>query len=449
MNQSKLYLTFGLGYSVVIGFLLYGPLMEVLATRQGFIYTVVSLLAFIMAFLYRGIGRFSKKIILGGLGGSTLVLGICLVLCKASTILMGLGFMLFAFFIATICRCFTLQAVQVHETHESEKVIAFSFFIAFSILYGLNIFKPITTPVVGFAIIVFLTLLIAYYFKMQINMDYTSVPFSKTEMKPVILPLIALYLIYIGGGVSYVGIYPHLSFYQSIDRFYNVFPLLVALPLSVKVEKSFGYMANLVLGILALSLSFGFFLLPSSVLNYFIVQTCLQVGWGFMNVFGFSYSWRLAKDQDQPHIFGYGILFILMGVASGSVVANSIVHFGLPVQYYGLITFVPIVVSLIFLFSYQDRQKEQALMIARQAHEKVVTTISLDQDKFNDLEVLSDLTKREKEVIYLYYRSESAAKIAEKLHISQNTVRSHIKKAYVKLEVNKRDELKNLINRKL
>jgi len=47
MNESKLYLTFGLGYSVVIGFLLYGPLMEVLATRQGFIYTVVSLLVLI------------------------------------------------------------------------------------------------------------------------------------------------------------------------------------------------------------------------------------------------------------------------------------------------------------------------------------------------------------------------------------------------------------------
>lgn len=446
MENNKLFLTFGISYSSVIGFLLYGPLMGVLLGHQAYVYTIVSLVAFIIAFLNPRIQDLSKEMVLGALGISFCLMAFTVTFTSDRSLLIAFSLILFAFWIATICRCFTLQVVQEQDVGNSERVIASSFFIAFFILYGLNILTPILSFLSAMGIITAITLMITYSFKKEIKLEYSKANLEIRTVKQVILPLLALYLIYIGGGVSYVAIYPNLIEFEFIDRFYNVLPLLLALPITVIVAKRFGYMANLLLGILALSIAFAFFLLPISLFNYFITQTFLQLGWGFMNVFGFSYSWRLAYKQNQPHIFAYGILFILMGVFSGSLIAYYIIRVGLAIQYHGLITFVPIVISLLVFFFYHDRQKEMALIEAKESGKKIIRSDGLEASMFHELELLSALTRREKEVMYLYYHSETAAQIAEILHISQNTVRSHIKNAYAKLEINKRDDLKKMIN---
>ncbi len=57
------------------------------------------------------------------------------------------------------------------------------------------------------------------------------------------------------------------------------------------------------------------------------------------------------------------------------------------------------------------------------------------------------LTQREIEVVELLREGKAYLSIAEELFISVNTVKSHIKKAYQKLNVGNRMELANLINK--
>lgn len=57
------------------------------------------------------------------------------------------------------------------------------------------------------------------------------------------------------------------------------------------------------------------------------------------------------------------------------------------------------------------------------------------------------LTQREIEVVELLREGKSYLSIAEELFISVNTVKSHIKKAYQKLNVGNRMELANLIDK--
>ena len=53
----------------------------------------------------------------------------------------------------------------------------------------------------------------------------------------------------------------------------------------------------------------------------------------------------------------------------------------------------------------------------------------------------ADLTKREREVLALYAAGRSAPYIAEKLVVSENTVKSHLQRIYRKCEVHSRQEL--------
>jgi DNA-binding CsgD family transcriptional regulator len=64
---------------------------------------------------------------------------------------------------------------------------------------------------------------------------------------------------------------------------------------------------------------------------------------------------------------------------------------------------------------------------------------------FSKLPILDMLTDREKEVAYYYFFDESAPSIADRLHISLNTVKTHLKKVYLKLEVSSKDEFKEKI----
>ena len=61
--------------------------------------------------------------------------------------------------------------------------------------------------------------------------------------------------------------------------------------------------------------------------------------------------------------------------------------------------------------------------------------------------LLEDLTNREKEVAKGVLDGLSYKLIADKLHISIDTVRMHIKKIYRKLNINSKSELFHFINK--
>lgn len=430
---------FGFGYSCVIAFCLYGPLLQVFDTKDTFTNTIIALVAFIIAFLNPYINKFNKSLVIK----LFILAELLLFLSFEFSIIDKIAIFIFAFVIATFCRSFTLHVLDKVDVEASEIVFSFSFLIAFSVLYLINIFKPILNSNVGLGIIMLLGIIAAYFYKIGINEESIDKQNEKKLNSHVIIPLISLYLIYIGGGVSYAGIYPYLEKFYYIDRYYNVLPLVIFMPIAGILGKKYGNLINLFLGIIFLSIAFTFFLLPLSIYNYFFIQTFLQIGWAFTNVFGFSYSWRLANNYKNYYVFGYGILFILLGVTSGSVIANFIVVNNYSIIYFGPITFIPLIISLVFQFFYSDIKTNYNIK------DNPNSINLLEFDSFNNLDILSELTTREREIIYYYYNSETAVRIADKLHISPNTVRSHIKNSYSKLGITKRDELKDLISKKL
>lgn len=76
--------------------------------------------------------------------------------------------------------------------------------------------------------------------------------------------------------------------------------------------------------------------------------------------------------------------------------------------------------------------------LAGEAVDRIAVQASRIRDHFR-------LSAREAEVMELLARGNSVARIAEMLVVSENTVRTHSKRIYVKLDIHKRQELVDLI----
>ncbi len=457
---------FGFGYSSVIGFCLFGPLLRIISGRALFTNTIIALTAFIVAFLNPLIRKMNKRLILN--------LFYIAILLLASSYFIGIesvAIFCYAFVIATFCRSFTLHVLDNVAVKYSEVVMSLAFFIAFLVLFIINVSKPYLSRELSFIIVILIGGIAAFFFKLTIDDNSLKKKKSHRLNKHIFFPLLSLFLVYIGGGISYSGIYPYLAKFESIDRFYNVLPLVVTVPIAGILGKKYGNLINLLIGIVCLSVAFAFFLLPHTVSNYIFIQTFLQIGWAFTNVFGFSYSWRLAKKYELAYLFGYGIISILLGVTSGSVVSNYFIEYHLPIIYFGPVTFIPMIIGLVFQFFNKDikltgyvaeskitfQSNGSNLELTEGMDERRVSSVtnkegdlykmmSIEKERICNLDLLSELTNREKEIIYFYYKGESAVKIADRLYLSPNTIRSHIKNAYHKLEINKKAILKELID---
>ena len=71
----------------------------------------------------------------------------------------------------------------------------------------------------------------------------------------------------------------------------------------------------------------------------------------------------------------------------------------------------------------------------------------LNSDSLNQKDVLNQLSKAEQQVAILLKDGLSNTKISEELKLSINTVKSHIKNIYLKLEVKDRFSFVNLLNK--
>ena len=424
-------LTFGFAYSAVIVFCLFGPVLDVLERKNSFELSVVAIVAFIVAFLIPYDLREYKKWLIAGFA-----LSFSAFLAFPILVVRIMAIFLYAFLIATICKWWTYEVFEHIEVKIAGFVVGACFVIAFGILYLTNLFLPLLPLPVVWAIPLVLAGG-AYFFSLRLSkfeVDAASVFTHHLDLKQI-GRFALLILVYVCGGISYAGIYPFLVPYASIDRFYNVLPLVISLPLAGYITDRFGRRYAFAIGACGLSVAFVFFLLAHSVPIYFIIQTFLQIGWAFINVFGFSYAWHQSVDRGIPAYFGVGIVCILTGVMLGSVVAHVFFIRQVALAVYAVVTIIPLF-ACVLLYS---------MLI--EAPKTVTVSISpLSKTDFFDLEILKDLTVREREVAFYYHQDESAPEIAERLHISVNTVRTHIKNTYFKLDISSKRELKSKIH---
>jgi DNA-binding CsgD family transcriptional regulator len=210
---------------------------------------------------------------------------------------------------------------------------------------------------------------------------------------------------------------------------------IIAIIIAGVVLDQYGRKIAFTLGVGFLGISFTFFIMPSSVITYFITQTFLQAGWAFVNAFGWSFSWDMAEWSKKDILFPRGISAMLLGASIGAFLSQMIEKIGFGhSSIYGIVTFIPLFVAMMFLVFFPE-------------------TLKIDKEKkitFDELEKMGELkvlTPRELEVCYHMIEGLNNKRISKVLFISESTVKTHISRIYRKLYVSSRGELKTYINK--
>ncbi len=420
-------LIFGFAYSCVIIFSLFGPILNIVDTENAFLYSIISLIVFIISFLVNPLNfEKNKKYLIFMWLISIPLLGLFFRLELSGRII---AISIYAFLVARICNRWTVLVCENIDLKYAGRIMSLCFFISFLSLYfvnsiSLSLKKSIimTIPLITSGLMVF--------FDYKIDDCFTERTKDKKNInKKDLVTFAFLMLVYICGGVSYSGIYPFLYKFYHYDRYYNVLPLVIALPIAGIITDKLGKKVTFALGISFLGISFVFFNLDHNLFVYFAIQTFLQIGWAFINVFGFSYSWEFAKTHKNNRLFGYSIVSIMVGVICGAIIAYNFYIYHISIHIYALVTLIPLFIAMI-IFSLMPEKK------------KPETNNTIDREILYKMDIISKLSDREKEVIYYYYNDKSGNEIAEILHVSPNTIRTHIRNAYKKLGISSKRQLK-------
>ncbi|WP_068550648.1 helix-turn-helix domain-containing protein [Thermosulfidibacter takaii] len=254
------------------------------------------------------------------------------------------------------------------------------------------------------------------------------------------LPLVSMFYLFIG--TFYVCLMPAYIKYMYLNgielAFYILAVLLSAYLFSIKPELSFA--VGVSLGLIATS-----FLHNFNKLNSNLAMFTVQAAVGFTDVFCFGLF--LKHKENAAQRFGIGAGCMLAGPAVGMSIIN-LEKWPLILSTYGnfILAFLFIAFHLTNLIKAKPKSLQQAF------DENTV------EDKLKALcssrGISSDtLSYREWETLKLCATGLTIKEIAEKLEISESSVKTYLRRAYIKLDVNSKKEflalLKNLDNQNI
>jgi len=279
-----------------------------------------------------------------------------------------------------------------------------------------------------------------------------SNPTNKNSTQSPYILYALFIIIYISGGFTNAGIFPKFENYTFIAKYYNVQPLFLTVIFAGILADKVGRKAILYIGFGMVGLSFTTFMLPVSYNSYFLTQTFTQIGWGFVNTFVWVVSADLSIRLGKPKVAARGVACMLFGTVLGAITAHLFNQANLTQDaLYAVATLAPLFVGLIlislipetFVPNSTPHNVLEINTLTNAEFQNDVTSYSAP--KYN--ESLHLLTTREQEVALLLAKNHTRQEICDILNISINTLKTHIRHIYRKLEVKNKDTLRRRIEK--
>lgn len=427
--------TLGVPYGVILIFGAFGPATtHLLPIDESNILGTIFLLNISLSMLFTPIKFFKMKHIKKAviLFTSIVTSGVIffpIVSFKLQVVIMCL----FGINLGLFARIWAFKIQHIRQKINQVILLVGVLLISYGLLYIANVTFP-SIPKNYVTVLPGLLLIscLALYFPLP-EFSYKDKSFSNSILgKFPAKVLIIIYIIFITAGFTYVGIYPKLIEYQPYDRYYNVLPFLLTLLLIPFIIKKLGQRALLYLGITCLGLSYCFFLFTPQTSIYFLIQSFLQPGWAFLDFFAWILGLEIASIIHRPQYVNKTVGAFLLGTFTGALLFQLLKdYFPITSPIFLFLSIVPLfmVIPLFFHIYQQEFETEQ-------------TTEKLPIDR---------LTKREQEITLYLMDGKTQKEIMEITNISKNTLKTHSRNIYRKLDVKNRDELcqKNIIKKKL
>ena len=212
-------------------------------------------------------------------------------------------------------------------------------------------------------------------------------------------------------------------------------------------------------------MAFFFMLLPVFTSAQDVESVLALAGYGTFNVLiwmllaEISSNYRLSSTE----VIGIGCGMVTLGVLLGSIAGNIVDRFApFTPQFLSLIALIAtMAVLLSFLFVFRESDlialTEEPESEAESAEDRALASSSdvppaasdnprpRFQDRCLEVAAAFELSPKETEVMILFAKGRSAARIQEELFISKGTVSTHLRHIYQKMDVHSKQEMLDVI----
>lgn len=218
---------------------------------------------------------------------------------------------------------------------------------------------------------------------------------------------------------------------------------IIVLALVMYAGKSFNFsqLWRILLIVLAVDM-----LCQAAIPQYTIIRCVESSAWDLLVLFSWLTFADIARHATipAPLVFGVGWACYTAPFATGTAIAALA-----PLGSMSVATTVALMFALLLTsaFCLELRDQDTKWIFAELSGEPTVEPANyrdVDQ-KCADLGTQYGLTPRELEIMQLLCKGRTKAYIAEKLYLTENTVKSHVKHIYAKLDVHSKQELLNLV----
>lgn len=246
----------------------------------------------------------------------------------------------------------------------------------------------------------------------------------------------------VDSGLMYQVLNPAFAHLESLAVWYWAMPYVAALAVmrGMPLEKNrskFLYAAMFMI----VSSFVAFMFLGRDAGSYLVVNTLMLGACGVFDLFWWSIAGEMLDYSRRPSaILGGCLAANVMGVLLGGLAGSAITGFGALSSNVAVIALLVVCVTIAMLPALNNR-----LLLLLKNHQYLSDFYQKDgksrMSVVNESEIAPQLTAREKEVLGLLLSGKSVRLISEELALSENTVKTHVKKIYGKYEVSSRPEL--------
>lgn len=272
--------------------------------------------------------------------------------------------------------------------------------------------------------------------------SYGKINFRKT----LILLCFFIVVITVNSGLMYQVINPDFNHFPMLTSWYWAVPYIAAIYIMKNLTDKINKTYILYVAIAMIGFSFiAFMILDRSVLSYLLIDTLLLGAFGVYDLFWWSIIGEMLDYTENPSkILGIGLSANVLGVLIGGVIGNAIYkteNSKLNSSVLALVILFIILIILPILHNQLSRLlKNHSYLTSVQEREKGVV--------LEKIRISHELTERENEIVNLLMNGRTYKMVAEELYLSENTVKTHIKNIYSKLNIKSKSELIKMISEK-
>ena len=184
-----------------------------------------------------------------------------------------------------------------------------------------------------------------------------------------------------------------------------------------------------------------FLVLDQSISSYLIIFTLMMGAWAIFDVFWWSMlAEMLDMYKNAALVLGLGFSANAFGILHGKVIGTQR-FLSLTEVETTLISLAVMCITLVILpILHRSFSK---LMLSGKPDIPAVQPVKPGINAFPTMDDVDTLTERERQIVALLLKGRTYKLIAAELYLSENTVKTHVKNVYAKLNVRSRAELFN------